>query len=88
MASRNLADTVILRMTSGSAGNLAGGELLIDSTTATNKHLSVGDTVPVRFAKTGQATLRIGGIYQSNALIGSYLVSDGLFLPHFTIRVR
>ena len=27
--------------------------------------------------------LRIGGIYQANALIGSYLVSAGFFLAHF-----
>ena len=32
---QNLADTVILRMTSGTAAALAQGELLIDSTTAT-----------------------------------------------------
>jgi putative ABC transport system permease protein len=79
----NLADTVILRMTSGSPGALADGQLLIDSTTANSKHLSVGDTVPVRFAKTGPTSMRIGGIYQANSLIGSYLVSDGFFLPHF-----
>jgi putative ABC transport system permease protein len=83
LATQNLADTVILRMTSGSPAALTDGELLIDSTTATSKHLATGDMVPVRFAKTGQATLRIGGIFQSNALIGSYLVSAGLFLSHF-----
>jgi putative ABC transport system permease protein len=37
----------------------------------------------VRFAKTGPATLRIGGIFKANSLIGSYLVSDALFLPHY-----
>ena len=79
----HLADTVILRMTAGTPAALAQGELLIDSTTAQDKHLAVGDTVPVRFALTGPSTLRIGGIYQANALIGSYLVSSGLFLAHF-----
>ena len=29
----------------------------------------------MRFAYTGPTTIRIGGIYQANALIGSYLVS-------------
>jgi putative ABC transport system permease protein len=80
---KNLADTVILRMTSGSPAALASGGLLIDSTTAANKHLAAGDIVPVRFAKTGPTTLRVGGVFESNALIGSYLVSAGLFLPHF-----
>jgi putative ABC transport system permease protein len=79
----NLASTVILRMTSGTSAALAQGELLIDSTTARNKHLAVGDTVPVRFAQTGPATMRIGGIYESNALIGSYLVSSAFFLSHY-----
>jgi putative ABC transport system permease protein len=79
----NLASTVILRMTSGTPAALAQGELLIDSTTAQNKHLAVGDTVPARFALTGPATLRIGGIYESNALIGSYLVSSAFFLSHY-----
>jgi putative ABC transport system permease protein len=79
----HLADTVILRMASGTSAALAGGELLIDSTTAQDKHLAVGDTVPARFALTGPATLRVGGIYQANALIGSYLVSSAFFLSHY-----
>jgi putative ABC transport system permease protein len=79
----HLADTVILRMTSGSAAALATGQLLIDSTTATSKHLAVGDTIKARFALTGRTTLRIGGIYQANALIGSYLVSSAFFRAHY-----
>jgi putative ABC transport system permease protein len=80
---QNLAATVTLRMTEGSAAALAQGELLIDSTTAKSDHLAVGDTVPVRFAYTGPTTIRIGGIYQSNVLIQSYLVSSTYFLAHF-----
>ena len=83
MSTGNLASTVILRMTSGTPAALSQGEMLIDSTTAQNKHLAVGDTVPARFAQTGPATLRIGGIYQANALIGSYLVSSAFFLSHY-----
>ena len=80
----HLADTVILRMTAGTPAALAQGELLIDSTTATSKHLSVGDSVHARFARTGPAMLRIGGIYQANALIGSYLVSAAFFGAHYS----
>jgi putative ABC transport system permease protein len=79
----NLAATVNLRMTSGTSAALAQNELLIDSTTAQNKHLAVGDTVAARFALTGPTTLRIGGIYQANALIGSYLVSSAFFMSHY-----
>ena len=39
--------------------------------------------MPIRFAETGPTTIRIGGIYQSNALILSYLVSSAYFLAHF-----
>jgi putative ABC transport system permease protein len=83
VSTRNLAGTVTVRMTSGSTAALAKGELLVDSTTATKDHLAVGAAVPIRFAYTGPTTIRIGGIYQSNALIGSYLVSAPYFLAHF-----
>jgi len=62
---------------------LAAGQLLIDSTTADAKHLAVGDTVPVTFAQTGSSTMRIGGVFKPNALLGSYVVGDGFFLSHF-----
>jgi putative ABC transport system permease protein len=80
---RQLADTVNLRLTAGSAAALARGELLIDSATATADHLSVGDSVGVKFAQTGSTAIEVGGIYQANSLVGSYLVSDQYFLAHF-----
>ncbi len=86
VSTAHLADTVILRMTAGTPAALARGELLIDSTTATADHLTVGDTVRARFTKTGPATLRIGGIYQANALIGSYLAGAAFFRAHFSER--
>ena len=86
VTTQNLSSTVILRMTAGTPAALDAGDLLIDSTTASNDHLSVGDTVPARFAKTGPTTLRIGGIYQANALIGSYVVSDAVFEAHYYSR--
>jgi putative ABC transport system permease protein len=80
----HLPSTVILRMDSGhGASSLAAGQLLIDTTTANTKHLSVGKVVPVKFAQTGSSTLRIGGIFKPNALLGSYVVGDGYFLAHF-----
>ncbi len=79
----NLAETLILRLTAGSADALSKDELLIDSATATSDKLSVGDSVPVKFALTGSSRMRIGGIYQTNALIGSYLTGTGFFLSHF-----
>ena len=83
LGTQNLSQTVILNMTAGSSRALSAGDLLIDTTTADSDRLAVGDTVPVRFALTGRTTMRIGGIYQPNALAGKYLVSDAFFLRHF-----
>jgi putative ABC transport system permease protein len=83
VSANHLPSTVILRMESGvGAAALAHGQLLIDTTTANTKHLSVGSTVPVKFAATGSSTLRVGGIYKPNALLGSYLVGDNFCLAH------
>ena len=81
----HLAETVIVQMVAGSShGPLVGGQMLIDSTTAKNDDLQVGSMVPVKFALTGRSTMRIGGIFEPNALLGSYLVGNGFFLSHFT----
>ncbi|HUC05900.1 MAG TPA: FtsX-like permease family protein, partial [Acidimicrobiales bacterium] len=83
IGTRNLSGTVILNMTAGSSASLGAGDLLVDSNTANSDHLAVGERVPVRFALTGRTTMRVGGIYQPNALAGKYLTSDAFFLAHF-----
>jgi putative ABC transport system permease protein len=80
----DLSRTVHLALTAGSGSPaLAAGELLIDTTTASAKHLSVGSVVTATFAQTGASQMRIGGIFKANPLIGSYLVGTGFFLSHF-----
>jgi putative ABC transport system permease protein len=80
----HLAQTVHLSMASGSAAPaLAAGELLVDTATASADHLRVGSAAPVVFAQTGPTTLRIGGIFKSNALVGSFVVGDAVFVAHF-----
>lgn len=83
VSTKGLANTVILRMTAGTSHALDAGELLIDATTANSDHLSVGDTVPVKFALTGATTMRIGGTFKPNAVIGSYVVSDSYYRSHY-----
>jgi putative ABC transport system permease protein len=83
VTTQNLSDTVILNMNSGTSASLAAGALLIDAKTASSDSLKVGDTVPVKFALTGASRMRIGGIYQDNLLIGSYLVGDAFYRAHF-----
>ena len=83
ISTQHLSDTLILNMSSGTATSLTAGDLLIDTTTANSDHLVVGDSVPVKFALTGRSSMRIGGIFQANALIGKYLVSQAFYLRHF-----
>jgi putative ABC transport system permease protein len=83
VSASGLAQTVILRMTGGSAAAIGSGGLLIDTNTARSDHLHVGDVVPVTFALTGPTTMRIGGIFKPNALITSFLVSDAFYRSHF-----
>ena len=84
VTTEGLDQTINLRMVSGTGQpSLADGKLLIDTTTADAKHLAVGDTEQVTFARTGRTTLTIGGIYKPNAVFGSYLVGGGYFIEHF-----
>ena len=80
----NLSRTVKLHVTDGrGAAAMAAGELLTDTTTANADGLHVGSIVPVTFAQTGSTTMRIGGIFQPNPLLGSFVVGDPFFLSHF-----
>ncbi|MFZ1992939.1 MAG: ABC transporter permease, partial [Solirubrobacteraceae bacterium] len=79
-----LAQTVNLHVVTGrGARAMAAGQLLTDTNTARADHLEVGSVVHVTFAQTGPTTIRIGGLYQPNPLVGSFIVGDKLFLSHF-----
>jgi putative ABC transport system permease protein len=84
VTTQGLSQTVNLHVIAGSTGALNVGDLLIDSSTAKSDHLSVGDRVPVKFALTGASTMRIGGIFKANALIGSYLVGQAFYMSHYS----
>ncbi|MFZ0169701.1 MAG: FtsX-like permease family protein [Candidatus Dormiibacterota bacterium] len=80
---KDLSENVILRMEAGaSTSALARGELLVDATTARSHHLGVGSTVDLSFPQGPGKMIRVGGIYQPNALIPSYVVSDAFFRAH------
>ncbi|MEO8968525.1 MAG: ABC transporter permease [Solirubrobacteraceae bacterium] len=84
VSTAHLSETIDLHVIAGrGAPALAAGQLLIDSTTASSDTLHVGSIVPVRFAQTGPATMRVGGIFKPNPLAGSFFVADRLFLSHF-----
>ena len=79
-----LPKTVNLHLTAGrGAPTMAAGQLLVDQNTANTNHLHVGSVVAVKFAQTGEATMRIGGIYAYNPLVGSFITGTQFFLSHF-----
>jgi putative ABC transport system permease protein len=71
-----LGTTVDLAMKSGKTSDLGPGTTLISDDVADDKHLSVGSTVPVTWEDGAKDRLRVVGVYQSNQLIGKYLVDD------------
>jgi putative ABC transport system permease protein len=80
----NLDRTVNLHVTAGSGpAAMAAGELLVDTNTASADGLHVGSEVPVKFAQTGSTTMRLGGIFEPNPLVGSFVVGAPFFLAHF-----
>ena len=81
----NFSQTINLHVTDG-AGTpaMAAGQLLVDSTTANSDHLHVGSIVPVKFAMTGSTTMRVGGIFSPNPLVGSFVTGDAYFRSHFS----
>jgi putative ABC transport system permease protein len=80
----DLSKTVNLHVTDGSgAPAMAAGQLLIDTNTANANGLHVGSVVAVKFAQTGATTMRIGGIFKPNPLVGSFVTGNRFFLSHY-----
>jgi len=84
VSTAGLNQTVDLHVIAGrGTAAMAAGQLLIDTNTARSDHLHIGSEVPVTFAQTGPTTMRIGGIYKYNPLVGSFVTGAGFFLSHF-----
>jgi putative ABC transport system permease protein len=82
-----LGKVLKLDVTSGDVGALARGDVLVDETEAKDKHLKIGDVLPMTFARTGTQELHVGGTYAKNQLLGAYLVSTATYNANFTDRL-
>jgi putative ABC transport system permease protein len=82
-----LGKVLKLDVTSGEVGGLARGDVLVGEDEARSRHLQVGDTLPMTFARTGDRKLRIAGTYAKNQLLGTYLVSTATYGANFTDRL-
>jgi putative ABC transport system permease protein len=82
-----LGKVLKLDVTSGDLGGLSRGEVLVDETQAKDKHLKIGDALPMTFARTGTQELHVAGTYAKNQLLGNYLVSTATYNANFTDRL-
>jgi putative ABC transport system permease protein len=73
-----------VNLLSGSLDGLHRGELLVAKDQADSHGWTVGDTVKVKFARTGERSFRIGGVFDTNQLLGTYVDSLDIYNRNFT----
>jgi putative ABC transport system permease protein len=83
----SLNQTLNVEIVSGDYASLVRGNLLVSEEEAEDKNWSVGDVVPMTFAKTGTREMRIGAIYGRNELLGGYTMSLDAFDANFADRL-
>jgi putative ABC transport system permease protein len=82
-----LGQVLKLDVTAGDIGGLSRGEILVGEEELEEKGYTVGGTLAMTFARTGDRELRIAGTFAKNQLLGSYLVSTATFDANFTDRL-
>ena len=75
-----------LDLVSGSLDDLASDGVLVSDDVIGDIGLSVGDELPVEFADGSRATWRIAGVYEDEAIIGSWLTSLENFNRYFDVE--
>ena len=79
-----LPQVLDMKTVSGSLASIGDGKLAISQTVADDKGYKVGQTLRVRFAKTGTQHLTVGAIYKKNQLAGDYLISRAMAQRNYT----
>jgi len=70
-------------VTQGSLTDLGTDGIAVYKNTAKSKHLVIGSTLPVEFAKTGTKDLTVRAIYNEQALAGQYVISLQTYRANF-----
>jgi putative ABC transport system permease protein len=73
---KGLQTVLKLDVVKGDLADMTGQSLAVSKSEASDLGVTVGDTVPLTWAKTGQQTYTIRAIYKENQLAGGVLVSD------------
>jgi len=72
-----LGTALPITMISGSAESLAGGQLLVNESTATDRQLAVGDRVKLT-VPAGSETVQVGGIFKDDEVLGRLLLDSSV----------
>ncbi len=82
--SPTIGQVLNLPFDTGGLQSLADPEtILVSSKVATDHGLTVGDTVEVEFASTGEQTFTVGGVYSDDSVLGSYVIPLAAFEKNF-----
>ena len=67
-------DLVRFDETAGTVAGLAPGQIAVDDDAARDRHVEVGDQVPLTFVDAGFRPMTVGAIYRHGELFGSFVV--------------
>jgi putative ABC transport system permease protein len=82
-----IEDTTAVELTAGSVSSLEQGSVLVSADVAGDRGWTVGDTVPMRFARTGLQRIPIGGLYEENPILNEYVISLETFEENYVDRL-
>jgi putative ABC transport system permease protein len=82
-----IQQTFSIDMLSGSLSGLGSNGLLVDKTTAKAQNWKVGQAVTLQFTKTGKVPFHVAGIYDTNPLLGSYVISIPAYEQNFVTQL-
>ena len=83
---RTIGEIIDLDVTAGSIEDLDATSIAVEAGTAKNKGWSVGDTVRMTFARTGDRTLTIGAIFDRADVGGQYLLPISAYEANFATQ--
>jgi putative ABC transport system permease protein len=81
-----LSSVLKLDVVQGSLSTLDSGGVALSKPTADSLHVTVGDSLTLTWAKTGEHRLPVAAIYDPNQFAGNYIVSDTTFDTNVTKR--
>ncbi|HET6772987.1 MAG TPA: ABC transporter permease [Acidimicrobiales bacterium] len=78
----DLSQVLELGVSEGSLGDLGAGTMAVADATAESNGWQVGEAVPVTFADGSTQDLTVGATYETDDIVGGYLLPRTVWAPH------